>query len=179
MSAPILWGIDPDTLYAWTPRAGRAVVKEATFEGETLKESREYGDALEGAPVFLLRAVSEGMRLRLATAREAYQRNLFRSAAAVRAGQSAETAIDATLSKAEEIYSDELISSAVSESLAGWRNLKTPGGREIKYSGEWEKDRQKFPIAWRVELFRDLVDETAYSKEDVEGFTSPQGSPSA
>lgn len=179
MSAPILWGIDPDALYAWTPRAGRTVVKAAEYEGDKLLIPAEYGSPLEGAPVFLLRPTSEGMRLRLTAAQDAYYRALARSAASVRAGGSAESAIESTLEKADEVYSDELIASSVGEALAGWRGLKTSGGREIVFSGDWEKDRRKFPISWRIELFRDLINETAYSKEDVEGFTSPQGSPSA
>lgn len=176
MSAPALWGIDPDCLYPWTPRAGRIKVKEAVFQGDKLVSSTEYGAAQEGAPVLLLAPLTEAMSMRCAAAHEKYSIAYARAIGTVLHGGDTDAAADAAAAKLDSIYTPELIRDVLSACVNGWRNLKTRGGREIAFSGDWEKDGAKIPASWRAELFQDIVNESAFTEEEVQGFTSPLGS---
>lgn len=176
MSAPALWGIDPDCLYPWTPRAGRIKVKEAVFQGDKLVSSTEYGAAQEGAPVLLLAPLTEAMSMRCAAAHEKYNITYSRAIGVVVHGGDAAAAVDAATDKLDSIYTPELIRDVLSACIKGWRNLKTPSGREIVFSGNWEEDAVKLPVSWRIELFQDIVNESAFTEEEVQGFTSPLGS---
>lgn len=163
---PALFGIDPDVLYHWTPREGRAVIAEAVYEGEgeSAKEiaPKRWGAALDGAPMVMLAPLMESDYLALDHARAAYRRERAKRLAA------GDTADDLT------VFSDELVSKTLRASVKGIK-IKGPGGRDLTFSGEWEKDEVKIR-RWRGELFYDIVSANAYETEDVSGFTSPQGS---
>lgn len=163
--APAMWGIDPDCLYAWTPREGRELLKEAVYEGEgadrRVKTPNEYGKALPGTPVIVIAPLTEALYLRVSHAQEAYRRARAKDAEG-----------------AEEAYSPELMADVLAASIKAFRDIKTPGGRELSVSGDIEKDLVKIR-PWRLELFFDIIAENAYTVEDVEGFTSPLGSPPA
>lgn len=162
---PTLWGIDPDVLYPWTPRAGRKEIKAAEYEGDgegrKLKRQAEYGGALEGAPVIMLSPLLEPDYLRIVAAREAYQKARARKAG----GEDVEP-MDA--------YPEDLISNTLRRSIHSFKVLKGPRGN-LSLSGDWAKDEIKIR-PFRIELFFDIASGGAYETSDVEGFTSPQES---
>lgn len=177
MSAPELWGIDPTCFYGWTPKAGREIVTPATKgdDGE-VKEFAVYGKALPGSPVIWLAPISEALANEVETARKAYRKALARAMRSVAAGGDAEAAQEEALDKIEEAYSEALIRKVLSASVRGLQGLCRPDGAEIKFEGDWAKDSIKIRSSWRVEMFHDIVNETAYFGEVRASFTSPLGS---
>lgn len=181
---PELWGIDPEARYQWTPRIGRELVETPVFDdagnpridedGDPLI-NREYGAAKEGSPVFILAPLTERLSLSVNAARSRYYIALERAKRAVRAGTSAGEAVEAFADKTGDIYPIELQSSVLKACVVGWRGLSTAKG-EIKFRGDWERDAKAIPSRWLAELFNDIVNESAWSTEDQEGFLSQPGS---
>ena len=159
---PALFGIDPDCLYKWTPRDGREEIEPAKYEGGgksgKMLEPAKYGAALPDAPVVVLAPLTEAQYLKVSHAQEVYRRARAKDP-----------------ENAEEAYSPELQAEILTASIKEFRNLKSPSGRELKASGDPEKDLTKIR-PFRLELFFDIIAGNAYSTEDVQGFTSPQGS---
>lgn len=166
---PVLWGIDPDVLYPWTPREGREIVAEATYEGEGGERKEltaiKYGKALPGAPVILVAALLEKDYLEIEHAREEYRKQRARKKAEGESGDDL------------KVFGEDLISRVLRTAVKGLR-MKGPAGRDMTLSGDWEKDEVKIR-RWKAELFIDIVLGTAYDSEDVEGFTCPQESQAA
>lgn len=177
MSAPDLWGIDPTCLYGWTPKAGREIVTPAVKdEAGEVKESAVYGKPLPGSPIIWLAPISEALANEVETARKAYRKALARAMRSVAAGGDAEAAQEEALDRIEEAYSDALIRKVLAASVKGFQGLCRPDGAEIRFEGDWAKDCGKIRSAWRVEMFHDIVNETAYFGEVRASFTSPLGS---
>lgn len=176
MSAPDLWGIDPDCLYGWTPRSGREILKEAVKdEAGEIKEPAIYGKALPGAPIIWVAPLSEALANEVEVARKEYRKALARAMRMVADGGSPDDAREQALDKIESAYSDALIRKVLSFSVKGFENLCRPDGAAILFSGDWAKDSTKLRLAWRVELFKDIVDESAYFGESRAPFTSLPG----
>jgi hypothetical protein len=165
MDAPELWGIDPDQLYPWTPRAGRVVTNEGDWDAKAMewKTLPTYGKAKDSAPVLMFKPISEKVWTRLSVAINKFNRAKYRAAQAV-AGD--ETKIDAeskALSDAsEECFPADLISETVGNALAGWENIKGAKGKLIEFSGKWERDEIVIR-KWKDEAFKALIDETVFA----------------
>lgn len=162
---PIMWGIDPEVLYPWTPRAFREVLEPERKEGEgdeAVFHPAKLGKAVAGAPVILLGALLEKTYLEIEASRNEYRRARARL---LSEGKDADGL---------NVFPDDLVSRVLRESIQGLR-MKGPGRKDLALSGDWAKDEVKIR-RWRYELFFDIVSANAYETEEVEGFTSPQES---
>ena len=165
--APELWGIDPDQIYPWTPRAGREVLDGGDWDSEKMEWNRlpTYGKAREGAPVLLFRAIPEKVWMRLSVALKKFEAAKMRAIMAAHAG--GPDAIEAESKKlsevAEECFPDDLVSETVAAALAGWENVASSSGKAIEFAPDnWE--RNEIVIRrWKNEAFKALYDEAIYS----------------
>ena len=78
-----------------------------------------------------------------------------------------------------EAYSPELRFDVLSSCVASWEGVRT-ATKEIAFlPGDWERNASALPREAKDEAFLALVDSSAFSQEDIRGFTSGQDSPSA
>jgi hypothetical protein len=175
---PDLWGIDPDEIWPWTPRAGRVLVSPGVWnkERKNWDELPTYGDPLPGAPVFDVGPMEERLALKVYAARQRIQtvqnRILLKE---LEAGsdidKASEKAVDASI--AQDIYSDALVAEVLSSTVKGWRGLRSSKKKEIPFTGDWKKDGIAMRPAFQIELFRDIVSETLFEGEgQKDSFTS-------
>lgn len=144
----------------------------------------------EGAPVVWLSPLSEQLSQELQAARSLYQRQLFwakerlaKACAKVRASEATEEAKDAEIERleqeatdanvlrGEQAYSPELRSKVLGACIVGFDRFKRP------FSGKWIEDSKVIPAEWKAAIFLDLVDGSAWTETEVEGFTWGQASP--
>jgi hypothetical protein len=175
---PDLWGIDPDEVWPWTPRAGRVVLDPGVWDAEskTWDKRPSYGDPLPGAPVFSVGPMSERLALKVYAARQRVQSLQSRT---VLKELEAGTDINDAISKATEavidrdIYSDALVAEVLKETVKGWTGYRSSKKKEIPFTGDWAKDGVAMRPAFQIELFRDIVSETLFEGEgQKDSFTS-------
>ena len=164
MSAPDLWGIDPDELFRWTPNEGRVVLDKGEYDAKKKEWKRlpKYGEALSGAPVILVSAPSEALTIKIDHARQSYRLMVARTADANRSLKSDEL-IEKVLDKGEGIYTPELVSEVLASCVEGWENVKARGGKEIAFKpGDWKRNSRALPGSWQASLFNAIVSETLF-----------------
>lgn len=150
-------------------------------------------DIKEGAPIIKCAPLSEQASQKLQAARAFYERmlsiakdRLDKKIAAIKVKEGLsedekQDQIDALTFAAEEenvkrgisAYSPELRSEIISDCIRGWENMKAP------YTGKWEEDARALLMTWKDELFRDILNGSAFLREEVESFTSQPGSGAA
>lgn len=177
--APDMWGIDPDEVYLWTPKAGREVIKEGEWNIAEMQWDVQpvYGPAKNGALVVECKALPESIAVELATARNRYliaQARIMQKAATAKKSPNIDDTIDSFFDKLDSIYPPALISKVLKATIIGWKNLRSPR-RELAFSGNWEKDSVKLKQTWQAELFKDILDETLYQGQEA-SFTSEPAS---
>lgn len=165
MSAPDLWGIDPDELFRWTPNEGRVVIDEGDYDAEKKEWKRlpKYGEALPGAPVILVSAPSEALAIKIDHARQSYRLMMARTADANRSMDFSEIT-EKILDKGESIYTPALVSEVLAACIEGWENVKARGGKkEIAFKpGDWKRNSRALPGSWQASLFNAIVSETLF-----------------
>lgn len=163
--APELWGIDPDQLYPWTPRAGREVLDAGDWDAVKMEWNRlpTYGKAKAGAPVIFFKAIPEKVWMRLSVAIKKFEAAKVRAIMAAAADSASIDDESKRLSEfAEQCFPDDLVSETVAAALAGWSNIRSASGKEIEFSDTYE--RNEIVIRrWKNEAFKALYDETIYS----------------
>lgn len=182
MSVPTFWGIDPKCIYRWTPSQARVLVRDFV-EGSPASgdvhavptQFAVYGKPLDGAPVLLLKPMPERLAIRVNAARGRYFMAMTRAKAKIKGGADSDDMIAETLDKMADIYPEDLQIDVLSACVTGWENLSAPSG-PLPFTGEWEEDARCLPGPWKAELFRDIVDGSAFEPEEVEAFTLPQES---
>lgn len=177
--APDLWGIDPDAVYEWTPKAGRIKLTPGKWNRESLEwdEMPTYGDPLPGAPVFFFAPLLEGVAAKLNVATNRFNIARFKALKAVSAGEPGSEQLEAVDKVIEDVYTPELISEVLRACLVGWKNVKSKDGKPIEFKGVWRKDEIVLR-RWAAEAFRAIVDETLFARVS-DSFTSAQDSPPA
>lgn len=177
MKPPAFWGIDPRQTFKWVPSIAREVLveyKEAVpAKGDVPAVPAilpEYGKPIPGAPWIELGAMPERISIRINAARQKYYTAMARARAKVSAGGNFEDATGAVLDRLADIYPEDLQIDTISAVVKAW------GGFAIPYSGNWEECAPCLPGYMKAELFRDIVDGSAFTAEEVEAFTSPQES---
>ena len=176
----------------------------AANPGETVGEAaravwemEQFRDAprarVEGAPLYKLGPALAANGLRLQTARDAYRRvqmegqERFRTemrqieASGLPETERRQKADEAQLQhriamrrESEAIYTPELQLSILQECVKGWENLRVP------FTGKWGSDSRTLISAGDTSsIFWAIANETAFTKEVVQGFTSPPDSPPA
>lgn len=173
-NAPDMWGIDPDEIYHWTPKAGRKVLQEGIYDIKEQKWTKEYiyGEPLDGAPVIDVQAMPEKIAMKLANAKTRFiiaQSRLLAKAATQKKADT-EAMIETLLDKIDLVYTPDLISEVLRYSIVGWSNVRSPK-KELKFEGNWDKDARKLPQQWQAELFSAIVDDTLYRGQE-DSFTS-------
>ena len=165
MSAPDLWGIDPDVLYDWTPDEGREVLDKGEWDAKKKEWKRlpKYGAALPGAPVVHVSAPSERIALKIEHARQAYRIMIARTIEENRKMDSV-AVTEKILDKGEAIYSPELVSEVLAACIEGWENVKIPGKVIAFKAGDWKRNSKALPGAWQAKLFNDIANETLFSQ---------------
>ena len=162
---------------------------------EDLKEvQREFAGAprgiKDGAPVVWLLPLDESLSQELQLAKSLYQRQLYwarenmqedidevdasdlpEEEKAKKRKQINREAQTANVARGNASYSPALRSKILSACIVGWDRLKAP------YSGKWEVDAKAIPAEWKEAIFLDLVDGSAWTETEVEGFTFGQASP--
>lgn len=167
-----LWGIDPEAKYIWAPRAAREEVKD---EGGAVVD---YGDPLPGAPIVVLKPIPERLAMKLNAAQSRYYRAISLAAEKVRKGADPDQTADDAMGRVDDAYPQELQDEALKASIVEFR-IKSRGGKALEFRpDDWEWNFSVLRPSWRVELFRDIVSESAWSKEDAAGFLSRPGCPS-
>lgn len=204
MEAPVLWGYDPEAVYRFVPSEFRLRpegMEEAFLEAaKTMKPGDDVeaiGKAIaerfkdaprpvkEGAPVFLLGSLSNGMDLRLQAARDSFQAVKRETERRFRADLERIRALDLpedekrerieareskyndeACSRADKVFPVELQAAVLQECLRGWENIRQP------FTGKIEKDGRVLKGSWKSEIFWSLVTETAFSEEAAQGFMS-------
>lgn len=182
MSVPTFWGIDPKCIYRWTPSQARELVRDFV-EGSPATETEPaiptqfavYGKPLPGAPVILLKPMPERLAIRVNAARSRYHVAMSRARAKIKGGADSDDMIAETLDKLADIYPEDLQIDVLSACVIGWENLSAPSG-PLEFTGKWESDAQCLPGLWKAELFRDIVEGSAFEPQEVEAFTLPQES---
>lgn len=159
--APELWGIDPDQLYPWTPCAGR---------------TKPEGSR----PVFRFRPIPYKVWVKLSPIISAFKkekgevlRAYFAQLEALKAqgleqvefDKANEALWEPVAEKVAEIgdrnFSMEVIDFVLGGCLAGFE-VKSSFGKEIKFSGEYERDEIVIR-PWKAEAFKSLYDATIYA----------------
>lgn len=213
MSAPVLWGIDPEQVYRWTPsefrqlpagwEAREAAIRPteeglkdpaivAKYESDLRDLVREFMAVPRapkpGSPILILAPMLESVAFRLQSARTLYERNLWwakehlaADIERVKASESTEAekqakitdlerkAVESNVRRGVESYSEELRAEVLRACVTGWENFR------VKFGPDWMKAFARNP-GWLDELFVDIVDGSAFSEIEQEGFTSPPGS---
>lgn len=178
MSAPDLWGIDPDEIYRWTPKAGREIIDDGEWDGKKTEwiRPRVYGEAKEGAPVVLVAALSEAMAVRVSNAKQQWLLRISQASEKARKEKaSKDDATDKILDAGECVYTPSLISQVLESCVIGWENLKSRTGKVIEFKkGDWKRNSAAIPGAWQAELFYSIVNETLFEGATQAPFGSGQ-----
>ena len=165
MSAPDLWGIDPDELFRWTPNEGRVVLDKGEYDGKKKEWKRlpKYGEPIAGAPVILVSAPSEALTLKIEHARQSYRFMMVKLSEANRK-MAFDDLTEAILDKGESIYTPALVSEVLAACVEGWENIKARGGKkEIAFKpGDWKRNSRALPGSWQASLFNAIVSETLF-----------------
>lgn len=168
-----LWGIDPEARYIWAPRVARTPIKDESGA------VTDYGDPLPGAPVVVLKPIPERLAIKLNAAQSKYYRAVAMAADRVRKGADPDKASDDAAAQIDDAYPQELQDETLKASIAEYR-IKSASGKPLEFRpDDWEWSFGVLRPSWRAELFRDIVNETAWSKEDAAGFLSQQESTTA
>lgn len=210
MISKALYGIDPDAVYPWSPRAAfrdkneqirqdaealmledgftdlpederKAIVKRATAPEEL--------ELIDGAPVVYLGPLTGKMAMRVQAARQKIQRihatasrrthdRLLRLTAEQQdeTGDIREEEAEKAVEAAGAVFTEEFEAEVLASVLRGWDNLTRPDGTPISCPENKVEAIDRLPSLWRSSIVYDVVNETAWSKEAVEGFGSRQES---
>lgn len=187
----------------WAERVASITPKEedfakaetrAKFEADLKELTREFAGAprgiKDGAPVVWLSPLPEALSQELQLAKSLYQRQLFWARENLKTDSDKITASDlpeaekaAVIEKLEReateanvvrgnaSYPVALRSKVLAGCIVGWDRFKRP------FSGKWEDDARVLPADWKDAIFLDLVDGSAWTETEVEGFTFGQASP--
>ena len=212
---PRLWGITPDTKWQWTPaefrvdpegwaagvEAERARIKadpagdkdgkkwEKALDGLLEKFRYEPSPIKEGAPIFDIAALPEGLAFQIQSAQSVGRQILnlanaelqssidkIKASSATEDEKESQIAIAerkarrAYVQEAEMLFDAKMIASVLAACVKGWT------GMVKEFTGDWSKDSQVMPVDWKLELFRAIRDGSAYSESEQAGFTLPRAS---
>jgi hypothetical protein len=162
---------------------------------EDLKEiQREFAGAprgiKDGAPVVWLSPLPEALSQELQLAKSLYQRLLYWARENLKADCDKVQASDlpeaekastiermereatlANVARGNAAYPGALRSKVLAACIVGWDRVKLP------FSGKWEEDARVLPAEAKESIFLDLVDGSAWTETEVDGFTFGQASP--
>lgn len=169
-------------IYRWVPACAREVaqafresVPATDITPEVAAVPAIYGKPLPGAPVIMLKPLPDRLSLQCNAAQTRYYRAMFRGRERVKAGASVDDTTSAVLDSLDEAYPEDLQVAVLEACVSGWENVIGPSG-PIAYAGKWDVDGMVLPGAIKAELFRDIVNGSAFTPEEVEAFTLPQES---
>lgn len=142
----------------------------------------------EGSPVFYLKPLSDKLSIRLQQAQAEYQQKreyalkrfrdaLLRAESIENEDKRRETireleesATEHNIERGISIFTPELISSVLSDSLDGWDNIVKA------WQGKWPVDSRVIKPEWKHEMFFAIRDGSVWSDKIARGFISRQHS---
>ena len=172
---PDLWGIDPDEVYKWTPKAQREVLDK----GKWNEKKREwdslptYGKPLAGAPVVFVAAPSGTLTLAIENARTRYRTVWVRGWEKTKAAKGdVNDYFDDLAEKGTEIYSPELIERTLSECVVDWENVKHGGKVRSFKRGDWKHNSRHLSGQEQAELFYAILAGSLFEGAECDPFVS-------
>lgn len=151
MTAPDLYGIDPDCLYPWRPSED-ADAPTIFLSPLTLKLSNKIDAANQKRSILTARLTREATDK---AAKEGVELDK-------------EKLTGDLLEAWDSCYSEDLQEEILAHAVTGWEGLKRPGGKVIEFKG----NLAALPSVMRANIFWAIVTGAAWTVEAREGFGS-------